>query len=1115
MKKLFTLWVGLGLLLHAYPLLAQVNYTANNQVPAYNSNFAYGINVGYHPNFTDNDKTDLIAGVNGHTIRNAMFEYFMDFYGVNVRSKEFAYAQSKGMTDVLTFISTGYNPFGTDGKHRDHTKYDGSAKESVMTANLYSPIWDNGENGTPVNDNNYYALFVYNFVKNYGQYVRFYEVMNEPDIAIYNAYDKPGTPGNLWDNAMKATDLPALNAPIFHYIRLMRITYDIVKTYDPDAYICTGGIGYPVFLDNLLRYTDNPDGGKVTAEYPNKGGAYFDMLSYHYYPEYTTRYWDNASNGFKYTRHSDSAVETVFQGRDELENLMIKYGYNGTTYPKKLIMLSEVNVPRKSFPDLRSYTATPEYQSNFNIKILIKAQAQNLKQVWVYDCGDNVDEATYQGEKDGQELMGMYYNLNAATVGNTKLTKQGIAFKTTAGILYPSKYDASKTAGLSLPSNADGGAFIKSNGDVVYVLWAKTKTDLNENDVTVNFTFPQNLGVKSIKVKKWDYSQTNVEETINGSTITLTGYPVFITLSQDAAAVNQLPVVSISAPANNTAYIQGDAIVLKAIASDPDGTVAKVEFYDGSTKIGESTGTIFEFSWINALVGVHTITAKAYDNKNAITTSAAITVTVNAKPVPPPANQPPTANAGADQTITLPTNTVTLKGSGADPEGGALTYSWAKSSGGAATLSNDKTANLTVTGLVEGVYTFLLTVIDDKGGSAVDEVVVTVKPQPVIPNQSPVVALTAPTNNSTFQQGNTVTLTATASDPDGTVAKVEFYQGTTKLGEDVSSPYQFAWSGMAPGIYKLTAKAYDNKGAVTTSAEITVTINSLPTNQAPVANAGADQSITLPTSTATFNGSGSDPEGQTITYLWTQVSGVIVTLTNSNTKSLGVSGITATGSYTFRLTVTDDKGAKSSDDVILTVSAAPIPPVSSIPIPSGNRSPIVSAGNDLNVNLPIDKVIIKGTASDPDGSIVKISWSLVSGPNVNYTGFDKLELTLKNLQAGTYVFRLTATDNQGGSGSDEVSVIVSDANLPKPMKVFAPVKDPCWKIDNIDLYPNNRIVIFNQTGQWITTLYNYGSASCWGASKDGKALPEGTYYYIIENNSTGQLLLKGSIALLR
>ncbi len=92
----------------------------------------------------------------------------------------------------------------------------------------------------------------------------------------------------------------------------------------------------------------------------------------------------------------------------------------------------------------------------------------------------------------------------------------------------------------------------------------------------------------------------------------------------------------------------------------------------------------------------------------------------------PPANQPPTANAGTDKTITLPTNSVTLNGSGTDPDGSIVSYTWSKVSGGAATITSPASASTTITGLVQGSYTFRLTVVDNSGASASDDVVVVV-----------------------------------------------------------------------------------------------------------------------------------------------------------------------------------------------------------------------------------------------------------------------------------------------------------------------------------------------------------------------------------------------------
>ena len=91
--------------------------------------------------------------------------------------------------------------------------------------------------------------------------------------------------------------------------------------------------------------------------------------------------------------------------------------------------------------------------------------------------------------------------------------------------------------------------------------------------------------------------------------------------------------------------------------------------------------------------------------------------------------------------------------------------------------------------------------------------------------QSPSVSLTAPAAAAAYVVGNTVNLIAAASDVDGTITKVEFYQGSTKLGEDTSAPFEYAWNGAAVGSYTITAKATDNDANVTTSSARVVYIN--------------------------------------------------------------------------------------------------------------------------------------------------------------------------------------------------------------------------------------------------------------------------------------------------
>src|SRR6476646_1841136 len=92
-------------------------------------------------------------------------------------------------------------------------------------------------------------------------------------------------------------------------------------------------------------------------------------------------------------------------------------------------------------------------------------------------------------------------------------------------------------------------------------------------------------------------------------------------------------------------------------------------------------------------------------------------------------------------------------------------------------------------------------------------------------NTPPTVSITSPANGATFTAPANITINATASDSDGTVTKVDFYQGTTLLGTDTTSPYSFARNNVAAGTYSLTAKATDNGGAITTSSAVSITVN--------------------------------------------------------------------------------------------------------------------------------------------------------------------------------------------------------------------------------------------------------------------------------------------------
>ena len=111
-------------------------------------------------------------------------------------------------------------------------------------------------------------------------------------------------------------------------------------------------------------------------------------------------------------------------------------------------------------------------------------------------------------------------------------------------------------------------------------------------------------------------------------------------------------------------------------------------------------------------------------------------------------------------------------------------------------------------------------------------------------NVLPQVALTSPTNNSTHVAGSALAINATASDSDGSISRVEFFSGTTKLGEDLSSPYSFTWNNVPAGNYTLTARATDNQSGITTSVPISITVSNA--NTPPII------SLTSPANNALF-----------------------------------------------------------------------------------------------------------------------------------------------------------------------------------------------------------------------------------------------------------------------
>jgi pimeloyl-ACP methyl ester carboxylesterase len=202
-----------------------------------------------------------------------------------------------------------------------------------------------------------------------------------------------------------------------------------------------------------------------------------------------------------------------------------------------------------------------------------------------------------------------------------------------------------------------------------------------------------------------------------------------------------------------------------------------------------------------------------------------------------------------------------------------------------------------------------------------------------------------------------------------------------------------------------------------TSATSTTTST---TNKLPVAKAGADQ--TVYGSSATLTGSASyDPDGWVKYYKWTKVSGPSsYWLYNSSAPKTSVNGLVA-GTYVFRLKATDDKGGVDYDDVTIIVKSS---------ITSSTGAPVARAGADQTIPKSWNYMpTLNGTASyDSDGYIKAFKWTKISGPSSYwfYPSSTSAKTKAEGLVAGTYVFRLTVTDNSGKTDTDDVTVTITN-----------------------------------------------------------------------------------------
>lgn len=189
-------------------------------------------------------------------------------------------------------------------------------------------------------------------------------------------------------------------------------------------------------------------------------------------------------------------------------------------------------------------------------------------------------------------------------------------------------------------------------------------------------------------------------------------------------------------------------------------------------------------------------------------------------------------------------------------------------------------------------------------------------------NQPPSVSLTSPTAGASFTAGSSITVSANASDSDGSISKVEFFRGGTSLGIDTSAPYSVTWANAAAGSHTFKAVATDNNNAVTSSATVSVTVTAPSNDTTPpsvpaglAAPSKTATTVNLAWTAATDNSGGSGVAGYDVYR-----NGSLVGSPSATQYTDG--GLTASTAYTYTVRARDNAGNASAQSGSISVTTA-------------------------------------------------------------------------------------------------------------------------------------------------------------------------------------------------
>jgi len=507
------------------------------------------------------------------------------------------------------------------------------------------------------------------------------------------------------------------------------------------------------------------------------------------------------------------------------------------------------------------------------------------------------------------------------------------------------------------------------------------------------------------------------------------------------AGSNQTVASGASVTHDGSASVDPNGLPLTYAWSAPGGitlsstTVAKPTFTAPTVAAGQSP-VILPFSLV-------------VSDGQASSTASSVLITVN------PAtsvNTAPSASAGPNQSVNS-SAAVALDGSlSHDPEGQALTYAWTQATGATVTLAGANTAHPTFTapavpsGSPAITLTFSLVVSDGLANSIPATVSITVNPVVVV-NPDPI-ASAGP--NQSVNSSAAATLDGSLSyDPDGQALTYAWTQtagaAVTLTGANTAHPTFTAPTvpSGSPAMTLTFSLVVSDAQANSVPALVSITVNPVvAANPAPIASAGPDQSVASAAAVLLDGSLSFDPDGQPLTYAWTQATGPIVTLTGSGTAHPTFTApAVASGSpalaLSFSLVVSDANANSAASTVSVTVNpAAPL-----------NADPIANAGPNQSVASGAAVALDGSQSFDPDGQPLTYAWTQASGTTVALAGASTAHpiFTAPTVASGaaalTLTFALVASDANANSVPATVSVTVNPSGgtaFPPPPGTPAP-----------------------------------------------------------------------------